>query len=48
LRPLALETSEGERAFAGQVGVEYKIYAPPDSGIYYICLTPSSQLFTLP
>ena len=48
LRPLALETAGGARPFAGQVAVDYKIYAPPDSGIYYICLTPSSQLFTLP
>ena len=48
LRPLALETAGGARPLAGQVAVEYKIYAPPDSGIYYICLTPSSQLFTLP
>jgi hypothetical protein len=48
LRPLALEAPGGARPFAGQVAVEYKIYAPPDSGIYYICLTPSSQLFTLP
>ena len=48
LRPLVLETPGGSRPFAGKVAVEYKVYAPPDSGHYYICLMPSSQLFTLP